>query len=280
MRIGSVSLLRWKALDLAALPFQQMLGDSYGATSRLLSSTQAGTALRTFREWFDPGHLWAQLLGDHQMKRRIKMFGKNEVDQDDDADEMPVAPQLKLSEVLQAAESLRSDKSEISRIDPEIAGSLRANESEVPGIGAGMAELLRAEAPAIFAIGPGMTVIGNVSSEGTLRIFGRVRGELNASVVQICDGAEVEGIISAQNLFIGGRFKGNIKAHHVTLTSSANVEGEIYHRSLVVEKNARFAGISRPQEEAVREVTDARPTLQLVPTDESPETASLGEAGN
>ena len=50
------------------------------------------------------------------------MFGKNEVDQDEDTDEneLPPAPQLKLSEVLQAAELLRADKPEITPIGPDI----------------------------------------------------------------------------------------------------------------------------------------------------------------
>ena len=268
MRTGSMSLLGRKTLlNLVAIPFLGIIGDKSHATSRLTSSKQLSTALRIFREWFDQGSHWVQLLGDHQRTRRIKMFGKAEVDEDEN--ELPVAPQLKLSEVLQAAESRRSDKPEISDIDPGMTKSLRADETEFPGIGAGMAELLRAETPAIFAIGPGMTVIGSVSSEGTLRIFGRVEGELKASVVQICDGAEVEGAIAAQNVFIGGRFKGTIIANHVTLTSSAVVEGELHHRTLVVEKNARFAGVSRPQEEAPKEVTNTRSSLQLVPIHEN-----------
>src|SRR5271166_3928262 len=71
----------------------------------------------------------------------------------------------------------------------------------------------------ISSIGPGMTVVGNISSEGILNVFGRVEGELHASIVRISDGAEVEGVIAAQELKIGGRFKGTIQANRVTLTS-------------------------------------------------------------
>ncbi len=123
-----------------------------------------------------------------------------------------------------------------------------------------------------------MTVIGKISSEGTLKIFGHVEGELKASVVQISDGAQVEGAIAAQELFIGGHFKGTIQANHVTLTSSAVVEGEIHHRSLAIEKNARFAGVSRPRQDAANAVTNTRSALQSVPTDENPQIeASLDE---
>lgn len=93
------------------------------------------------------------------------------------------------------------------------------------------------------------------------------RGELHASIVRISDCAHVEGAIAAQDLTIGGRFKGTIQANRVTLTSSAVVEGEIHHRSLAIEENAWFAGVSRPQETSASEVTDTRSPVQLVPTD-------------
>ena len=119
----------------------------------------------------------------------------------------------------------------------------------------------------ISSIGPGMTVVGNISSEGTLNVFGRVEGELHASIVRISDGAEVEGVIAAQELTIGGRFKGTIQANRVTLTSSAVVEGEIHHRSLAIEENAWFAGVSRPEEASASGATNSPSSIQLVPTD-------------
>ena len=55
-------------------------------------------------------------------------------------------------------------------------------------------------------------------------------------------------MIAAQDLTLGGRFKGTIQANRVTLTGSAVVEGEIHHRSLAIEQNAWFTGVSRPEE--------------------------------
>jgi cytoskeletal protein CcmA (bactofilin family) len=129
------------------------------------------------------------------------------------------------------------------------------------------ANLAESDSTDISCIGPRMTVVGKISSEGTLNVFGRVEGELHASIVRISDGAEVEGTVAAQNLTIGGRFKGTIQANRVTLTSSAVVEGEILHRSLAIEENAWFAGVSRPQEASATEVTDPRSPIQHVPTD-------------
>ena len=83
------------------------------------------------------------------------------------------------------------------------------------------ASLAESDSTEISSISPGMTVVGKISSEGTLNVLGRVEGELHASIVRIDDGAQVEGTIAAQELTIGGRFKGTIQANRVTLISSA-----------------------------------------------------------
>jgi cytoskeletal protein CcmA (bactofilin family) len=129
------------------------------------------------------------------------------------------------------------------------------------------ASLAESASKEISCIDRGMTVVGKISSEGTLNVFGRVEGELHASIVRISNGAEVEGAITAQELTIGGRFKGTIQANRVTLTNSAVVEGEIFHRSLAIEENAWFSGVSRPEEASARRVTDLRSPIQLVPTE-------------
>jgi cytoskeletal protein CcmA (bactofilin family) len=129
------------------------------------------------------------------------------------------------------------------------------------------ANLAESDSTEISCIGPGMTVVGKISSEGVLNVMGRVEGDLHASIVRISDGAQVEGTIAAQDLTIGGRFKGTIQADRVTLTNSAVVEGEIHHRSLAIEENAWFAGVSRPEEALASGATDPQSPVQLVPTD-------------
>jgi len=131
------------------------------------------------------------------------------------------------------------------------------------------ANLVESDSADISYIGPGVTVVGKISSEGTLNIFGRVEGELDACIIRISEGAQVEGVIAAQELTISGRFKGTIQANRVTLTSSAVVEGEIHHRFLAIEENAWFAGMSRPRETSASKVMDAQSPIQLVPTEEN-----------
>src|SRR5262252_6624959 len=70
-------------------------------------------------------------------------------------------------------------------------------------------------------------------------------------------------IFVAEELTIGGRVKGTIRANRVKLNSTAVVEGDIYHRSLAIEENGQFEGMSRRQENVIA-------TPSLIPTKRAP----------
>ena len=124
------------------------------------------------------------------------------------------------------------------------------------------------------SISSGLSIVGKIVGQGKLAIFGHVEGEVHASTVQIGDGAQVEGDIVAEELTIGGRVKGTIRANRVKLNSTAVVEGDIYHRSLAIEENAQFEGMSRRQENAID-------TPSLVPAKRSPaQVISMKGQGN
>jgi cytoskeletal protein CcmA (bactofilin family) len=114
---------------------------------------------------------------------------------------------------------------------------------------------------ATSSISSGMTVIGKVNCDGTIKIFGRIEGELHGSTVVIADGAQMEGDIVAEDLTVGGRVKGTIHAKRVKLIGSADVDGDIYHRALSIEENARFEGSSR-REDREKNVIDATSRVQ------------------
>jgi cytoskeletal protein CcmA (bactofilin family) len=104
---------------------------------------------------------------------------------------------------------------------------------------------------ATSSISSGLSIVGKIVGNGRLAIFGHVTGEVHASTVQIGDGAQVEGDIVAEELTIGGRVKGTSHANRAKLNSTAVVEGDIYHRSLAIEENAQFEGMSKRQENAI-----------------------------
>src|SRR5229473_1896312 len=58
------------------------------------------------------------------------------------------------------------------------------------------------------SISRGMTVVGKISGEGTVQVFGHVEGELRALTVLINEGAKVEGDVVAEELSIAGQVKG------------------------------------------------------------------------
>ena len=107
----------------------------------------------------------------------------------------------------------------------------------------------------VSSISSTMTIVGKVVGKGTLKISGRIEGELHASTVVIDNGAEVEGDIVAEELTIGGHVKGTIHANRVKLIGGANVEGDIFHRSLSIDESARFEGSSRREETAMEGVS-------------------------
>jgi len=104
---------------------------------------------------------------------------------------------------------------------------------------------------AASCISSGLSIVGKIVGQGTLSILGHVEGEVHASTVQIGDGAQVVGNIVSEELTIGGRVKGTIHANRVTLNNTAVVEGDIHHRSLAIEENAQFEGMSRRQKNAL-----------------------------
>ena len=115
---------------------------------------------------------------------------------------------------------------------------------------------------AVSSISSGLSIVGKIVGQGTLGIFGHVEGEVHASTVQIGDGAQVEGNIVAEELTIGGRVKGTIHANRVKLNNTAVVKGDIHHRSLAIEENAQFEGMSKRQEKPIE-------TPSLVPAQRS-----------
>ena len=91
-------------------------------------------------------------------------------------------------------------------------------------------------------IGSDMSIVGNIECKGPAQVFGRIKGEVRASDLQISDGAQVEGNVIAQAVTVCGRVKGTIRADRVKLQNGGAVEGDIFHRTLSVDENSQFEG--------------------------------------
>lgn len=110
---------------------------------------------------------------------------------------------------------------------------------------------------AVSTLGRGMRITGNIVCEGPLQIFGRVTGDIHASQLVIGEGGQVEGKIIALETSVRGSFKGTIHSNSVKLQSKAVVDGEIYNKSLIIEQDVQFEGISRRPEKPIESPSSA-----------------------
>jgi len=108
--------------------------------------------------------------------------------------------------------------------------------------------------PEVTSISTGLSIVGKIVAQGAVTIFGQV----GASTVVIAEGAQMEGDVVADELTIGGHVKGTVHANRVKLNSTAVVEGDIFHRTLAIEENARFEGMSRRNENTINTPSDVQ----------------------
>ena len=95
-------------------------------------------------------------------------------------------------------------------------------------------------------IGPGMRIVGDLVTDGTVRIEGEIRGTIRAGkAVVIGREGLVEGDIFTQDAVIGGRIRGSIVAEsRLELQATCDIEGVVHARArhLHLEEGARFNG--------------------------------------
>ena len=117
---------------------------------------------------------------------------------------------------------------------------------------------------AISIIGQGMQITGDVVTEGTVRVEGRIEGTLRAGKgVVLGKEGEVVGDIFTQDAVIGGRVQGRVVAEsRLELQATCEIHGEIRARAqhLQLDEGARFNGqIHMLDEQEVRALPAGNP---------------------
>jgi cytoskeletal protein CcmA (bactofilin family) len=89
-----------------------------------------------------------------------------------------------------------------------------------------------------------MTVIGDLETEGVVRVEGRVKGTVRAGTqVLVASGAVIEGDLHAQEAVIAGQVSGAIHAkERVELQASALVAGDVLTPRISIVEGARITG--------------------------------------
>lgn len=96
-------------------------------------------------------------------------------------------------------------------------------------------------------LGAGSYLEGNFTFDGTGRIDGSFKGEINSKDLLIVGAqAEIEGTVHVCRVMIEGVVKGNLIAtEEVTIHASGKVFGDIESPALIIERGAQFNGVSK-----------------------------------
>ena len=89
-----------------------------------------------------------------------------------------------------------------------------------------------------------MTVIGDLETEGVVRVEGRVRGTVRVgSQVLVTAGAVIEGDLHTQEAVVAGQVSGAIVARErVELQATAVVAGDIHTPRIAIVEGAKVSG--------------------------------------
>lgn len=89
-----------------------------------------------------------------------------------------------------------------------------------------------------------MAVIGDLETEGVVRIEGRVKGNVKVGAqILVAQGATIEGDLHTQEAVIAGTVTGGIHASdRVELQATAVVAGDIHTARIAIVEGAKVAG--------------------------------------
>lgn len=93
-------------------------------------------------------------------------------------------------------------------------------------------------------IGKGCELSGDFSAKGSVRIDGKVDGNVTVTgSLLVGAGGSINGNVSAVSVLIGGEVVGNVDApEKAELTATAKVLGDITTKVIVIDENAVFQG--------------------------------------
>lgn len=99
-------------------------------------------------------------------------------------------------------------------------------------------------------IAAGMRITGDVETNGTLKIDGRIDGSVTgARQLMLGRSGAIKGNVHAGEVVVGGAVHGAITAdERLELQGSAIVDGDIDTKSIVVLEGARINGVVRMQD--------------------------------
>lgn len=138
-----------------------------------------------------------------------------------------------------------------------------------------------AATPGYSVIDEQLNIVGDLETEGTLRIDGRLRGSIRrADLVILGADAQVEGDVTAREVIVAGAVIGNIEASERTeVQASAVISGDIVTGAVLIHEGGAVRGrlVVSAHEERARVMRPTPRSMKLVASGGS---GSAVEAGS
>lgn len=115
----------------------------------------------------------------------------------------------------------------------------------------------------INLIGAGTIIIGDITSNGDMRIDGTLKGNVATSGKLVLGlSGKIEGDVACQNADVSGEIQGKISVTELlSLKASAKIMGDIITGKLSIEPNATFTGTCN-MGAIVKNISDGKQTEQ------------------
>lgn len=115
-----------------------------------------------------------------------------------------------------------------------------------------------------------LTIVGDIDTDGTIRIDGRLEGSVRrAGVVILGVGAAIVGNVAAREVILGGSVQGDIRASdRVELQPTAIVTGDVEAGTILIQEGGVLRGrlFVRPADEGEQPSIAAAAPQQRIPS--------------
>lgn len=88
-----------------------------------------------------------------------------------------------------------------------------------------------------------LIVDGNITSqEGTIAVKGKVTGDISAKAVDVANGGQVNGAVTAALVSIQGTQSGSVQCDELSLGATSQVNSQVVAKTMISEKGAKIVG--------------------------------------
>jgi len=91
-------------------------------------------------------------------------------------------------------------------------------------------------------LAPDLVIKGDILSNSTVEILGRVEGKITSKAVIVGTEGRITGSISAESVDLRGTFDGTVATQSLALRASCDVQADVLYTTLSIESGALVEG--------------------------------------